>query len=378
MDNRAEKKRILILTDDFGGGTGNHLLSMISRWDKSKQQVKIVSQAQRTARVAPDVPVVYLTPLRSFETYPLGQIRRLFEIRRVVSRDRPDIVHAYFFWSIIYARLLKRSGIIRFLIENREDQGFNWGRHEYALLRLTRSLPDRVICVSNAVRETVLEREKLDPGRTIVIHNGIEQARRVDNGSSAIRRRWEITEESPVVGMVANLNRSVKGVEYFLDAVPSILEAVPETRFIVLGRGREERPLKEKARRLGIDSYVIFAGYQEEVERYYSIMDISVLTSLSEGLSITLLESMNYALPVVVTRVGGNPELVVDGQTGYLVPPRDPASFAARVVELLRNPVLRSSMGEAGYRRIRESFRIDDVAERYLNVYDELLRRSSF
>jgi glycosyltransferase involved in cell wall biosynthesis len=374
VDNRAERKRILILTDDFGGGTGNHLLSMIRRWDKSKWEVKIVSQVRRTARVTPDVPVVRLPPLRTFEAYPVAQIRRLFEIRRLISRERPEIVHAYFFWSIIYARLLKRSGAIRFLIENREDQGFNWGRHEYALLRLTRSLPDRVICVSNAVRETVLEREKLDPGRTLVIHNGIEQTRRVDNGSSAIRRRWEITEGNPVVGMVANLNRSVKGVEYFLDAVPSILEAVPETRFIVLGRGREERLLKEKARRLGIDSYVIFAGYQEEVERYYSIMDISVLTSLSEGLSITLLESMNYGLPVVVTRVGGNPELVVDGQTGYLVPPRDPASFAARVVELLRNPGLRSSMGEAGYRRIRESFRIDDVASRYLNVYDGLLR----
>jgi glycosyltransferase involved in cell wall biosynthesis len=351
---------------------------MVRRWDKSKRQVKIVSQVQRTARVVPDVPVVYLTPLRSFETYPLGQIRRLFEIRRVVSRDRPDIIHAYFFWSIIYARLLKRSGAIRFLVENREDQGFNWGRHEYALLRLTRFLPDRVICVSEAVRQTVLEKEKLDPERTVVIHNGIEEAPRIADGRSSIRRQWELTEQNPVVGMVANLNRSVKGGSYFLDAVPAILEAVPETRFIILGRGNEEKSMREKAKRLGIAPYIIFAGYQEEVDRYYSIMDVSVLTSLSEGLSITLLESMNYGLPVVVTRVGGNPELVVDGQTGYLVPPRDPASFAARVVELLQNPSLRSSMGEAGYRRIRENFRIDGVAERYLDVYDELLRKSSF
>jgi glycosyltransferase involved in cell wall biosynthesis len=177
--------------------------------------------------------------------------------------------------------------------------------------------------------------------------------------------------------MVANLNRSVKGGSYFLDAVPAILEAVPETRFMILGLGNEEKSMREKAKRLGIAPYIIFAGYQEEVGRYYSAMDISVLTSLSEGLSITLLESMNYRLPVVVTRVGGNPELVVDGQTGYLVPPRDPASFAARVVELLRNPSLRSSMGEAGYKRIRESFRIDDVAERYLDVYDGLLRKRS-
>ena len=132
--------------------------------------------------------------------------------------------------------------------------------------------------------------------------------------------------------------------------------------------------MRDKATALGIASYVIFAGYCEEVERYYAIMDISVLTSLSEGLSITLLESMSYGLPVVITRVGGNPEVVVDGQTGYLVPARDVPSFVERVVRLLQNPDLRARMGQEGCRRIMQKFQMKDVAKRYLEIYTDLLR----
>ncbi len=376
--NGASAGKILILTDDFGGGTGNHLLSMIRHWDRSKWNVRIMSQARLTARVEPDVPVTYLRPLGRFDVYPLGQARRLNEIRRHMRAAPPDLVHAYFFWSIIYARILKRLGLIRFLVENREDQGFNWGGHEYSLLRLTGNLPDRVICVSSAVRDVVLEREGLAPGRTVVIHNGIVDASHGDDSASgsdsvSIRSRHSLPEDALIVGMVANLNRAVKGVGHFLDAIPLIIKEVPASRFVIIGRGRDEVALREKAETLGIAPYVVFAGYRNDVGRYYSEMDVSVLTSLSEGLSITLLESMNHRIPVVATRVGGNPEVVMDGCTGFLVPPGDPVSFASRVVELLRNRELRVRMGEAGYRRTMERFRIDEASRRYLEIYSDLL-----
>jgi glycosyltransferase involved in cell wall biosynthesis len=279
-----------------------------------------------------------------------------------------------FFWPIIYGRLLKAAGAVRALVESREDQGFNWGRHEYALLRLTRRLPDRIICVSEAVRRVMLEREAVEPQRTTVVHNGIDLPTAGASKRSETRRALGFGPDDFVVGMVANLNRAVKGVGYFVSAMPGILGAVPSARFLIVGGGPDEAALRTQAERLGVEDRVRFAGFQSEVASYYDAMDISVLTSLSEGLSITLLESMGRGLPVVVTRVGGNPEVVRDGETGFLVPARDVEAFTARVVALARDPSLRLRLGNAGRATITRSFSRADAAARYARVYEEVLR----
>jgi glycosyltransferase involved in cell wall biosynthesis len=148
---------------------------------------------------------------------------------------------------------------------------------------------------------------------------------------------------------------------------------VPAARFVVFGRGEDHAPLRTLTAHLGIGDRVRFAGFRPYEQRFYPALDVSVLTSLTEGLSIALLESMNHGLPVVVTRVGGNPEVVLDGETGFLVPPRDPAGFAERVVALLRNPELRARMGRAARRRVAERFDVKEAARRYLEVYEEVL-----
>ena len=106
-------------------------------------------------------------------------------------------------------------------------------------------------------------------------------------------------------------------------------------------------------------------------------MDISVLTSFSEGLSLTLLESMGYGIPIVATRVGGNPELVVEGETGYLVPVKDNRTLVDRIVTLLQDKELRRRMGKEGRLRAEQKFRMRDVASRYLDIYKGLLAEKS-
>jgi L-malate glycosyltransferase len=371
----ADVARIVILTDDLGGGTGNHLLSMMKHWDKSRWQAEIISRAPFTARVSPDVPVRFLPQNGSFNMYPFAQIRDYCRIRKVIGDRLPSIVHTYFFWSILFGRILKWEGKIRTLVENREDQGFGWGAHEYSWLRRTKGLPDRIICVSEAVRQVVLEREQVDDGRVEVIRNGVDPFPVSGEKATEIRSELGIEADHLVVGMVANFNRSVKGVSRFLDAVPEIVREVPSARFLLLGRGKEEKALREKARALGIESFVLFAGFKPDIHRYYAIMDVSALTSFSEGLSITLLESMRCGVPVVATRVGGNPEVVSDGVTGYLVPPGDVSSFASKTVELLLDKDLRRRMGEEARRRVERHFLLGDVAPRYLEIYEGLLSR---
>jgi glycosyltransferase involved in cell wall biosynthesis len=317
--------------------------------------------------------VTVLPRSERWDRFPLAQARRLKQIRRLAKRYKPNVVHAYFFWPIVYARLLKQMGLVRWVVENREDQGFGWGRSEYALLKLTRRATDAMICVSEGVRQAVLEKEAVDGRRVSVVHNGIDVSVRRDGSRQAMRDELGLSRNHLVVGMVANFNRPVKGVTYFLDAIPLILASVPDARFLIVGRGKEQRTLVSKAERLGVAGAILFAGYCENVDDYYAAMDVSVLTSLSEGLSITLLESMSFGLPVVATRVGGNPEVVVDGETGYLVPPKDAEAFAAKVIRLLQNPALRRRMGDAGRKRVEERFRIEHAAAGYLRVYDQVL-----
>ena len=370
----AEKSvRVAIITNDIGGGTGNHLLSMLKHWDKSFWNTVIFSTAPGWDRTVPDVLIQYLPPSRYFRHYPVAQFRYLAQLKKKFFSMRPDIVHTYFFWSIIYGRLLKMAGNINILVENREDEGFNWGFHEYLMLRLTKYLPDKIICVSEAVKKVVQEREGMEESRIAVINNGVDSNNVPSGLQTVTRQELGFHEENLVVGMVANYNRPVKGVGNFLEVVQTIVSAVPSARFIFVGGGNEENALREKVKSLGIEPYLVFVGYTKEIHRYYEIMDISVLNSFSEGLSLTLLESMGYGIPVVATSVGGNPELVVEGETGYLVPVNNHRLLADRIVKLLSNPELRRRMGEEGRRRVERKFRMTDVADRYLDIYKGLL-----
>lgn len=371
--SRELPARIVILTDDLGGGTGNHVLSMIRHWDRERWDVEILSRAPLTSRLTPNVPVEYIPAENGVNVYPFAQIKAYRRMRGEVLKRRPSIVHAYFFWPILFARILKLRGAIGTLLENREDQGFAWGRHEYSLLRLTRAAPDRIVCVSDAVRQVVLEREGLPESRITVIRNGVGELPDGVAEGAGVRKEFGFSEEHLVVGMVANFNRSVKGVSVLLDAIPEIVRSVPSARFLLLGRGKEEEALRDQARRLGIGPYVVFAGFRRDIHRCYGIMDVSALTSFSEGLSITLLESMQCGIPVVATAVGGNPELVVDGRTGYLVPSGDPGAVAERTIRLLQDRELRRNMGEEARRRVARDFGIRDVASRYLDLYDGML-----
>lgn len=368
---------MLLLLEDLGGGTGNHLCRMVGEWSARGWQVTIVTQTPPLVRqLPPGVDVRVMSPGGWYDRFPLAQVRRLLQLRQIVRDVRPDMVHTYFFWSIVYGRILKLLGDVPIIAENREDMGFSWGRGAYAVLRLTRRVPDRVFCVAEAVRDVAVRRERVDRSRTTVVRNGIEVASHAPLDRDAIRRQFGFSPDHIVIGMIANLPRAVKGGTRLLDAVGPIVAALPEARFLLVGLGTDVRQLTPELEARGIASFVLGAGYRRDVEPCYAAMDVSVLTSSTEGLSITLLESMRVGLPTVVTRVGGNAEVVVDGETGFLVPLDDPAAFVERVVRLAKDPALRQRMGVAGRRRVEANFAIDGVSSRYLGEYESLLGRA--
>jgi glycosyltransferase involved in cell wall biosynthesis len=230
-----------------------------------------------------------------------------------------------------------------------------------------------VICVSDAVRRVVTVREDLSDAQITVVRNGIELPELSKAHRGAVLAELGLPRDALVVGMISNFNRPVKGARYLVDAAPHILASNPRAWVVVFGSGRGQEKLEQRARALGIADRFVFAGFKQNIGRFYAAMDVSVLTSLSEGLPISALESMSHGLPMVATAVGGTPEVVEDGVTGLLVPPKEPELFARKVVDLLRDSDMRARMGSAGRRRVEVEFDISKTAERYLEVYREVI-----
>jgi glycosyltransferase involved in cell wall biosynthesis len=371
----ASATTVLVVTNTLKGGTGAHIVRLLERLAGSRWQPLLLCQGSRDFDPPASVPLLNDVERRRRDRFPVAQWRQLRTVHRLVRKHRPALVHVFFFWPIIYGRVLKRLGVIPHLVENREDQGFIWSETDYRILRATAAVPDRVICVSEAVREVVLEREGTPEDRAVVIRNGVQLPAGAHSHGELAAARSEVGfgPEHRIVGMVANLDHAVKGASYFVDALPLIVARVPEARFLVLGEGREKAALRARAEELGVGDHVVFAGFRSDVHRFYPIMDVSVLTSLSEGLSITILESMSFGIPVVATAVGGNPELVRHGKSGFLVPPKDAVSFADAVVRVLGDPQLARRLGQEGKKIVERDFALETVAERYAELYRDVL-----
>lgn len=368
--------RVSYLVSDLGGGTGHHLIELLKSRPPGSWDAELVSEVPRGPRGGLTDPLTELSSPAGPPVYPIHQFARYLQLQKRYRESPPEILHTYFFWSILYGRILKARGFSRYLVENREDLGFNWGPHEYALLAATRKQPDRVICVCEAVRRTVLEREGLEPGKVVTIRNGVDLEAGTAKDGDDLRRELGFDQSHKVVGMVANFQRPVKGVAHFLEAIPDIVAKVPSARFVLVGGGRTLDKVEAEATRLGAAPFLRITGFRTDVDRFYGIMDLSVLTSLSEGLSLTILESMRQGIPVVATRVGGNPELVEDGATGYLVPIRNRPALVDRCVHLLKNDEARSEMSANSRTRI-ESFAIGGVARQYGELYRGLLDQAA-
>jgi glycosyltransferase involved in cell wall biosynthesis len=175
-----------------------------------------------------------------------------------------------------------------------------------------------------------------------------------------------------LLGLVARLHRQ-KGLGDLLAAVAWVRERVPDVRLLLIGEGELRDELEAQARALGLSGAVIFAGIRTDVAEIVAALDIFVLPSLWEGTSNAVLEAMAAGLPIVATAVGGTPEVVVDGVTGLLVPPRDPSALAGALVTLLQDADLRHRMGRAGRERVKQYFSLERMVRRTEALYEELL-----
>jgi glycosyltransferase involved in cell wall biosynthesis len=255
---------------------------------------------------------------------------------------------------------------------SRERSGF---RHRLLEIVSNRCL-DAAIAVSRATKADWVRRSHLPARRVVTIHNGIDAdkfQRRANR--SAARRQLGLPDDGLIVGGVGRLDEA-KGFTHLIDAVARLAPRYPRLLLVLAGTGPLRDELVEQASRLGIGGRVRFLGFVNDVQPVFDALDVFALSSLCEALPYALLEAMATELPVVGTRVGGVPEVIGEGETGFVVPSQNAEAVAGALTPILDSSDLRQRMGKAGRDRVVRHFHERDMVRRTLDLYRDLLGSS--
>jgi glycosyltransferase involved in cell wall biosynthesis len=290
------------------------------------------------------------------------------EFAALVRRERVTAIHAHEFTANAYGSLMGQ--LLRVpVVATVHGKSYFADRIKRRMAYRYVSRVSRMVAVSEDLRDFIVRRAGVAERRVSVIYNGVDPWRPpAPAQAAAIRTELGLHAYEHVIGAVGSLY-PVKGHIHLIRALPGILAAHPSIVLLVVGRGDLEESLKTEASRLGVQDRVRFLGFRADVPALLSQLDVFVLPSLSEGLSMALLEAMAAGKPVVATRVGGNPEVVVDGETGILVEAESPESIGSGIAQLLHDRPHAARMGERGRARALGRFSFRATVEQYQRLY---------
>jgi glycosyltransferase involved in cell wall biosynthesis len=236
-------------------------------------------------------------------------------------------------------------------------------------------LHDRVIAISKAIGEVLLS-EGLPRAKLACVPDAIEITPWLEHPErSWFEETFSLPGGSVVMGVIAQLIPR-KGHHLLIEAMPLILRECPDVRVLFFGRGPLEASLKAMIRDRDLTDRVALGGFRDDLQRILPCLDLVVHPALMEGMGVSLLQASCAGVPIVASRVGGIPEAVQEGVTGYLVPPSDVSALAEAIIELLKSPDRRKSMGLSGRQWVENCFSEDRMVDGNLAVYQDLLRRS--
>ncbi|HEX5133273.1 MAG TPA: glycosyltransferase [Candidatus Krumholzibacteria bacterium] len=290
---------------------------------------------------------------------------------RCLRADAVDVVHAHNYSALVYGSIAGRIAGVGGVIYTAHGAKTASRRATRRYQRL--GLVDDVVFVSGDALRVALAAGAVEKRNLHTIENGVrlEEYARSNSQRLAARQSLGIDAAAPVVGIVARLTRAKDHVN-LLDAFARVRERHPAARCVIVGDGELRGAITDHVQALGLGKEVLMLGRRDDVADVLSAFDVYVLSSYTEGLAVTLLEAMAAGLPVVATDVGGNPEVVVDGVTGRLVPARDAAALADAIMGMLADRERARAMGEAGRIRCQERFGVNTMTRRYQKLYDRL------
>ena len=317
---------------------------------------------------------VYYLPLTNPWVIPIVALR----LYHLLRRNRYDILHLYGLKANLLGRILgKLSGYRRILggLRSIYPSGL---KKKWVLWidRLTFGLSLGYVSNSQAAIDFLIS-HGYNRRKFWLIHNGIDTKpfyRRSAEEKRAVKQGYDLPLNKPIITCVANF-RPPKGHEYLIQALHELKNEGLDFITLLVGDGPLREKLERLVREIGLEERVRFLGSKdrEEIPKILAITDIFVLSSLWEGLPTAIIEAMAAGCPVVATAVGGTPELVIDGETGFLVYPRDARALAQKIKFLLQDQSLRERMGKDGTQRVKEHFSMERMVQEYEALYKQLI-----
>lgn len=374
-DAAMSRLRVLFVIDELDiGGTEQQLLEIVRRVDRSRfDPVVCCFRPGAKAREIESLGVQVIHEPKHLTADP-GLVVRL---ARLMRYGRFDLVQTYLWTANTWARLAARMAGVPRVVASERNVDIWEERYKRVIGRWLARSTDRIVANSEAVRRYLLDRGGLPPEKVVTIHNGVNFDRFRAPCDPAVRRaELRLPADAVLAGVVARVEPA-KDHASLLRAMALIAGRVPRLHLVVVGGGSELSRLREAALELGIADRAHFTGPRTDAVEWLQSIDVSVLSSIKEGFSNTVLESMAACRPVIATDVGGNGEVIVDGETGFLVPPRDPAALGEALARLAASPDILARFGHAGRKRVHTMFSVNRMVTRTETLYLEIAAAGS-
>ncbi|MDD5071742.1 MAG: glycosyltransferase family 4 protein [Patescibacteria group bacterium] len=316
----------------------------------------------------------YALPRLQRSISPINDWLALIQIVKLIKKVKPDIIHLNSSKISILGSMATLC-VARYALRVYTAHGwvFNeplpfWLKlfYKYAE-KFTARFKDKIICVSEFDYKTALEEKICSKQKLITVHNGIAPIDFLPRQEA--REKLNLPENQFIIGSIGNLYKT-KGFQYLINAVNILIAnyQLPIT-LVIIGEGGERKRLTELIKKYKLEDNVILAGRIPEAARLLSAFDIYVCSSVKEGLSYTIIETMLNGLPIIATRVGGNPELVENGQTGLLINSQDASDLADKIKELKNNPELQQEISTKARIKAQEEFNLEKMIRETKEIY---------
>lgn len=308
-------------------------------------------------------------PMTTKARQPGFDISLIFAIRKHIKTNNIAILHCHQYTPWVYgviAAFGTKTEVIFTEHGRFHPDSSTWKRKLVNpwLSKITKY----ITVISQATQQALVDFENLKKERIEVIYNGIQPLKVNLAKTLALRQKLNIPENSSVLGTIARLD-PIKNHKMMINAFSLVLKVCPNTVLVIVGDGEERDSIIEHIKMLGLEEKVIMPGYDPQPQHYLALMDIFLLSSLSEGTSMTLLEAMSLSKPCVVTDAGGNKEVIANGKNGIVTKNDDANEFSQAILKLVNDKVLLNRYGKEGQKRFNRMFNVSVMVKRFRDVY---------
>ncbi len=366
---KKARVKILHVTFNMGiGGTEQVICQIIKNSDSDKyvHEILCIDGTVGPLGLALKGKGVYIEAVKRRPGVDLKLIRF---VRSLLRRRDIDVVHCHQYTPYFYGAVAALNAGVKVIFT--EHGRFYPDKHNLKrrfINPLLEIITDNVTAISESTADAVAKYEYIPRRKILTIYNGINDLKAQRQDRRQLVEELGLSCEHRYIGTISRLE-PIKNQHMMIDAFDKVKRLVPDMRLVIIGDGAKMSDLKNHAGKLGLEKDIIFTGFLDDPQRFMVLFEVFLLSSFSEGASMTLLEAMSLSIPCVVTDVGGNPEIVQDGVTGALVPSDDSEEFSASIIQLVNDECLRLRYGEAGRKRFLEMFTVEKMVKSYQLLY---------